>query len=200
MGTATSSSITGPYTASSTPFTCPTSQGGAIDASGFRDKDGSRYVLYKIDANSLGHGGSCGNSVAPILSTPILIQPVSSDGVTKVGDAVQILTNDSDDGPLVEAPSLIRDSAGEYVLFFSSGCFADGTYDTKYATSISPTGGFARGGTLLQSGSFGLSGPGGLDASFDAVHVVFHALSSANDGRRFFYTGTISESGDSVSI
>ncbi|KAF1353428.1 glycosyl hydrolase [Delphinella strobiligena] len=200
VGTATSSSITGPYTPAPDPFACPTTQGGAIDASGFRDKDSSLYVLYKIDANSLGHGGSCGNSINPVLSTPILIQPVSSDGVTKVGGATQILTNDSDDGPLVEAPSLIRDAAGRYVLFFSSGCFDDGTYDTKYATSASPTGSFARGGTLLSSGSFGLSGPGGLDASFDAEHVLFHALSSADDGRRFLYTGTIGESGDSVSI
>ena len=84
IGTAISSSITGPYTASSNQFVCPTSQGGAIDPSGFRDSDGSRYVVYKIDGNSLGHGGVCNNGVAPIVDTPIMIQPVSSDGVTPV--------------------------------------------------------------------------------------------------------------------
>lgn len=39
---------------------CPLSQGGAIDASGY-DDNGQRYVVYKVDGNSIGHGGACGN-------------------------------------------------------------------------------------------------------------------------------------------
>lgn len=202
VGTATSSSITGPYTAASEPFVCPTDQGGAIDASGFVESDGTRYVLYKIDGNSLGHGGSCNNGVDPIVSTPIMIQPVAADGVTKQGSATQILSNIAEDGPLVEAPSLIYAADGTYYLFYSSGCFSDGSYTQKYATSSSPTSAFVRGSNdvLLQSGSFGLSGPGGLDAALDGSHVAFHALSSAGDGRRFLYTGTITESGSTVTI
>jgi beta-xylosidase len=105
------------------------SQGGAIDPSGFQDADGTRYVVYKIDGNNIGHGGSCNNGVAPIVPTPIMLQQVESDGITLVGGAQEILTNGEYDGPLVEAPSLSRisdpSSAGGqlYILFFSSNCF-----------------------------------------------------------------------------
>ena len=119
VGTATSSSIKGPYTASNTQFACPLSQGGAIDASGFRDTDGSRYVVYKIDGNSQGHGGVCNNGVAPVVDTPIMIQPVSSDGVTPSGSASTILHLGAADGPDIEAPSMMRDASGTYILFLS---------------------------------------------------------------------------------
>ena len=61
VGVAVSKTVTGPYTpVGSTALICPLSQGGAIDASGFSD-NGNRYIVYKIDGNSIGHGGSCGN-------------------------------------------------------------------------------------------------------------------------------------------
>lgn len=49
IGAAVADSIEGPYTARDDPWACPLDQGGAIDASSFRDSDGSRYVTYKID-------------------------------------------------------------------------------------------------------------------------------------------------------
>lgn len=85
--------------------------------------------MYKIDGNSIGNGGSCGNTVDPIVPTPIMLQQVQSDGVTAVGNPQQILVNGEYDGPLVEAPSLSRiadpTSAGGqlYILFFSSNCY-----------------------------------------------------------------------------
>lgn len=61
VGAATSKTVTGPYTATaSTALICPLSQGGAIDASGY-DDNGKRYIVYKVDGNSIGHGGACGN-------------------------------------------------------------------------------------------------------------------------------------------
>ena len=61
VGAATSKTVTGPYTpVGSTALICPLSQGGAIDASGYND-NGSRYIVYKIDGNSIGNGGACGN-------------------------------------------------------------------------------------------------------------------------------------------
>jgi len=202
VGTATSNSITGPYTPSNDPFACPTGQGGAIDASGFVESDGTRYVVYKIDANAKGHGGSCNNGVQPIVSTPIMIQKVGSDGISKIGDPVQILANEAEDGPLVEAPSLIRDGSGKYVLFYSSGCFVDDSYTTKYATSSSPYGPFTRApnNPLLSTGKNGLHGPGGLDAGLDGVHVAFHGRSTSGDGRRFMYTGIISVDDTTVTV
>lgn len=196
FGTATSNNVEGPYTPTSdTPFACPLDQGGAIDASGFRDSNGDRYVVYKIDGNSLGHGGSCNNGVAPQVSTPIMIQKVQEDGITQIGGPTQILDRDAADGPLVEAPSMVLAPGGTYVLYFSSGCYTDDTYDTSYATSNSPTGPFTKTGTpLLVTGTKGVYGPGGTDADGDATHIAFHAYSSSGDvgTRRYLYTSTVS--------
>ena len=73
------------------PLINSTGKGGAIDASGFKDADGTRYMLYKVDGNSVGNGGSCGNTVEPIISTPIMIQRVDSDWTTLLDSPVQIL-------------------------------------------------------------------------------------------------------------
>lgn len=81
VGAAKASNVLGPYVPQDEPFTCPTDQGGAIDASGY-EADGQRYVLYKVvsedinssdfpldvlltspqDGNALGNGGLCGNA------------------------------------------------------------------------------------------------------------------------------------------
>lgn len=192
IGTATSSSITGPYTASDQPWYCPTDKGGAIDAAGFHDSDGTWYITYKIDGNALGHGGTCNNGVSPIVNTPIQIQKVGRDGISKQGSATTIMNLQSSDGPDIEAPAMVKTSDGTYVLMFSSHCYSTDNYDTLYATSDSPTGGFTRRGSLVGGGQ------GGLDASFDAKHVLFHGLQS--DGRRFLYTGTLDIDGNSVSL
>ena len=118
IGTATSPNPEGPFTPAATPFACNIAQGGSIDPSSFVDVDGRYYVTYKIDGNSLGHGGSCLNSVPPLVSTPIMLQEVGPDGVTPIGNPVQILDRDDSDGPLVEAPDIIRTAEGVYILFF----------------------------------------------------------------------------------
>ena len=196
FGTATSQNVEGPYTPTSdTPFACPLDQGGAIDPSGFRDANGQRYVVYKIDGNSIGNGGACGNGVPPEVSTPIMIQKVQEDGITQIDGPTQILDRDAADGPLVEAPAMVRAPGGTYVLFFSSGCYTDDSYDTSYATSDSPTGPFTKSSSpLLVTGTNGVFGPGGTDAAWDASHIAFHAYSSQEDvgNRRYMYTSTIS--------
>ena len=200
VGTAVSDSVEGPYDSNSdTPLACPTDQGGAIDASGFRDADGARYVLYKIDANALGNGGSCGNTVPPILSTPIMIQRVKQDGFTPVGEAVELITNDEADGPLVEAPAM-RKYGDTYFLFFSSNCYDSDLYDVSYATSASPTGGFVKTDTpLFVTGDHGLIGPGGADVR--GKHMAFHGYRSEDDlgGPRAMYVATLTVDGDTVS-
>lgn len=64
VGAAKASSVTGPYTPTSdSALICPLAQGGAIDAATYKDPTGGqRYVAYKVDGNSIGHGGACGNS------------------------------------------------------------------------------------------------------------------------------------------
>jgi beta-xylosidase len=106
IGVASASSPSGPFNPTSTPLACATAGGGAIDASGFQDTDGTRYVVYKVDGSSLGGGGPCGNADGSH-STPIMLQKLTSDGLSSVGSPVQILDRGQSDGPLIEAPNLL---------------------------------------------------------------------------------------------
>ncbi|MCJ1286442.1 hypothetical protein MMC26_005787 [Xylographa opegraphella] len=205
IGAATSDSVTGPYTPVADAIACPISRGGAIDPAGFADYDGSQYVLYKIDGNNIGHGGNCNNGNAPIVPTPIMLQQVSSsDGYTLIGPAVQILDRGDADGPLVEAPSLVRVSNSSaaggwmYVLFFSSNCYSSSEYDTSYAISMNgiTNGGadYAKSATpLLVTGNDNnrLYSPGGLDIDADGAHVVFHADLDGSAATRQMWAGVV---------
>lgn len=180
VSAATSKNLEGPYQPLQHPMFCNTANGGAIDPAGFLDHDGLRYVVYKVDGNSIGHGGICGNTVDPIVPTPIMLHAVEGDGITKKGDAIQILDRDSGDGPLIEAPSLVRTSNGKYVLFFSSGCY-QGQYDLSYAMADQLKGPYTKYGPLAITGTDGLHSPGGASISVDATHIVFHANVSVGD-------------------
>ncbi|PGH05884.1 hypothetical protein GX51_02665 [Blastomyces parvus] len=166
----------GPYHALDEPFASHIKQGGSIDSAGFLDTDGSRWVVYKIDGNSIGNGGDCGNSVPPIVQTPIHLQRVKGDGVTKIGKPITILDRDESDGPLIEAPSLIRSSEGVYFLFYSSHCFTSPKYDVRYATSRSVRGPYVKAAEpLIKSGDYGLEAPGGATVADNGKKILFHA-------------------------
>lgn len=164
IGAATSSSAAGPYNATTVPLACPVDQGGAIDPAGFIDPvNNTIYVVYKIDGNSIGHGGSCGNTVAPIVPTPIMLQKMKDDGVTLDGAPVQLLDRIAEDGPLIEAPDLVK--AGDtYFLFYSSGCTRNPSYKLRYATAKNIAGPYTRSthNPLLQTGDYELLAPGSL--------------------------------------
>ena len=203
IGAATSSSILGPYTAQAASIACPISQGGAIDPAGFQDPaTQTRYVVYKVDGNSIGHGGNCNNGVAPYVSTPIMLQQMTSDGISPTGDPVQILDRSDADGPLVEAPSMMEVS-GTYFCFFSSNCFDGPYYDVSYATSPSVTGPWTKSGApLLVTGSDGnsLYSPGGASVTKDGQMIVFHADLGKTADTRQMWTGIIGVSGTTVTI
>jgi beta-xylosidase len=187
IGAATSDDIVGPYTPSDTWFACDVSVGGSIDPSGFRDDDGRRYVAYKIDGNNVGHGGLCGNEVQPQVPTPIMLQEVDAgNGVTQIGDPVQILDRTDADGPLVEAPALVRTDRGRYVLFYSAGCFSSSTYDVKYATADNVRGPYtpADKPLLSTSGAANLTAPGGATPLPDGSGIMLHA--NCDEGRCLF--------------
>ncbi|EME43257.1 glycoside hydrolase family 43 protein [Dothistroma septosporum NZE10] len=197
VGAATSDNILGPYSPQAEPLFCPLDQGGAIDPAGFYD-NGQRYVVYKVDGNSLGHGGACQNTVEPLVATPLILQPVSADGLTAQGAATTLLNHQglSDDG-ILEAPALVK-SGSTYVLFFSSGCFTTEHYNVDYATSSSITGPYTRTSTpLIESGTGDLSAPGGADVTRDGLKLVLHAN---NNGGRSLYTATIQISGTTVAL
>ncbi|KAK3685420.1 glycosyl hydrolase family 43 protein [Podospora appendiculata] len=191
IGAATASTILGPYTATASPFACPLGQGGAIDPAGFYDNaTARRYVVYKVDGNSLGHGGSCNNDVAPRVPTPIMLQEVApADGISHVGDPVQILDRTDADGPLVEAPDLVRTANGTFVLFYSSHCWVSDQYSVSYATAESIRGPYRRapGGPLIRTGDFNLTAPGGATSVEGGGMMVFHA--DCAQGRCMFGAG-----------
>jgi beta-xylosidase len=187
LGVATASTVSGPYTpVGREPWVCPAAQGGAIDPSGYRDPaDNTRWVVYKVDGNAMGHGGNCNNGIHPIVSTPILLQQVSAqDGFTKIGSPTTLITNDPADGPVVEAPSLNKMADGTFVLYFSSNCWATPLYDVSFATSKNIRGPYRKYGPLMVTGMYNLVAPGGLDVGVNGNHAVFHA--NWNGGRAMF--------------
>ncbi|KAI4723398.1 Arabinanase/levansucrase/invertase [Aureobasidium sp. EXF-10727] len=193
VGAAVATQPQGPYTPQATPLVCPLDQGGAIDSDNFMDIDGTQYVVYKVDGNAIGHGGVCGNTVAPIVNTPIMLQKLADDGITPVGSPVKLLDRGDLDGPLIEAPSLMRTSNGKYVLFFSSNCFATSNYDVTYAFADNINGPYVKAGPMMVTGTDGLYSPGGQSVAADGKHMMFHAgdVGPANMGWRAAYTQII---------
>ncbi|KAF1955900.1 Arabinanase/levansucrase/invertase [Byssothecium circinans] len=178
IGASVSDSPLGPFEPLSTSIACPIEQGGAIDTGPFKDKDGSLYLTYKLDGNARGNGGECLNTVPPLKDTPIFLQKMEKDGYTTSGSPITILDRTDSDGPLVEAPSLIRTDQGIYILFFSTGCTFDPSYKLKYATSPNITGPYTRAShPLLETGTHGLYAPGSASVVSDGKtwRMAFHA-------------------------
>ncbi|KAG9656587.1 hypothetical protein KCU64_g5771, partial [Aureobasidium melanogenum] len=105
-----------------------------------------------------------------------MLQQVSVDnGFTKIGSPTTLIVNDPADGPYVEAPSLTKMPDGTYVLYYSSNCYTTPLYDVSYATLRNIKGPYKKFGGLLQTGTYGLTAPGGLDLAVNGDHAVFHA-------------------------
>ncbi|KAJ5274054.1 hypothetical protein N7478_009179 [Penicillium angulare] len=202
IGTAISESPTGPYIPSNTPLSCRLNQGGSIDPSGFQDADGTRYAVFKVDGNSIGHGGDCNNGIEPLVQTPIMIQKLQADGVTPVGDAVQILDRDTvdNDGPLVEAPSLLLHQ-GVYYLFYSTHCYTDKAYDLRWATASSIGGPYRKKNVqLLETGQHGLTSPGSATVCGCGDRMLFHGFCNSAKTTRCMYVADVSLSGEDAVI
>lgn len=205
VGAATSDTAKGPYNATVTTGAvgCPISKGGAIDPDGFIDTDGTIYVTYKIDGNSLDNDGTTH-------STPIMLQKMHSDGVQPDGDPIQILDRDDNDGPLIEAPSIMLKD-GIYYLSFSSNYYNTEKYDTSYAYATSIKGPWkkqhAPDAPLFVTGTGSknagkLSAPGGSDFSVDGTKVVFHANLNGKDihGGRAMFVSNITVKDNIISL
>lgn len=197
------------------PWFCPPDGDQSIDPDQFVDKDGKRYVVYKHNMhNEEKHpaqysrfikyatmdragkmkpiSGGCGNQGPPYRPTPIKIQEVSAqDGVTKVGGWTIIMDNRGHaDMGNSESPSMMRDPAsGNYFLFFSTGCYMDGTYATHYAVSHKgPRGPFLRMPKALLGENtppgYDLTGVGTLDVLNDGSFGVMFSHDPKAMGQR----------------
>ncbi|KAJ4326755.1 hypothetical protein N0V84_002876 [Fusarium piperis] len=168
IGVARSEDPVGPYTHDKEPLICaPEGYHGVIDASGFKDPDsGKNYVIFKYEGDASGPTGG----------TPILIQEIQDDAKTLVGEPTQILDRIGElDGPLVEAPNIVKLKNSVYVLFFSTHLFTDPKYDVNYAYSKSLTGPYTRAEeSLIEAPDFGLKAPGGMTSNEAGDILVFH--------------------------
>lgn len=170
VGVATADSPEGPFeVVGEEMLVCPEEEGGAIDASTFRDDDGTHYLLWKNDGNCCG------------LDTWLYLAPLAPDGLTLAGEPVRLLKQDQEwEGHLVEAPTLVgRD--GTYVLLYSANDYGGEHYAIGYATADSVTGPYTKAdGPLLTTDATGgrFVGPGGQDVVVGpdgADRLVFHS-------------------------
>jgi beta-xylosidase len=130
IGRAVAPSPLGPFVDRwSKPLVCQRGLGGSIDPSPFRDADGSLYLYWKNDGNSIGR------------PTEIWAQRLSPDGTRLLGAPHK--TGETNDrvweGHVVEGPTMWR-HGGRYYLFYSGGNYADDTYGVGYATCTGPFG------------------------------------------------------------
>jgi beta-xylosidase len=110
------------------PLVCQRSEGGSIDASPFRDDDGSLYLYWKNDGNAIGH------------TTWIWGQRLSPDGTQLVGAPTKLVSNDRGwEGGVVEAPTMWLEH-GRRFLFFSAEAYDGEAYAVGYATCAGPLG------------------------------------------------------------
>ncbi|MBK7645341.1 MAG: family 43 glycosylhydrolase [Planctomycetes bacterium] len=86
----------------------------------------------------------------------------------------------------VEGPVLFR-RGGRYYFLWSEGGWGDGTYHVAYGTSDSPTGPFARAGTILEKDEAVATGAGHNSVlcvpGSDEWYIVYHRRPIPNLGR-----------------
>lgn len=87
------------------------------------------------------------------------------------------------------------------MLFYSSGFYMNNTYTVSYATAQNVTGPYTKQGVLLETGSYGLSAPGGADVVRDGSKMVFHANAGREwNGTRYMWTGEVMIVGTNVTV
>ncbi|WP_089155333.1 glycoside hydrolase family 43 protein [Micromonospora sp. NBS 11-29] len=129
LGRAVADTPLGPYRDDSDePLVCQPELGGSIDASPFRDTDGSLWLLWKNDGNAIG------------VDTWLWSQRLTPDGLRLTGPATKLLRQTEPwEGSLIEGPFLHRHD-GTLFLFFAANAYDKDTYAEGYAVCESPAG------------------------------------------------------------
>ncbi|MEV4491408.1 glycoside hydrolase family 43 protein [Micromonospora coxensis] len=129
VGRAVASRPEGPYRDDADgPLICQAELGGAIDASPFRDADGSLWLLWKNDGNAIG------------VDTWIWSQRLSADGLRLEGEPTKLLRQTEPwEGTLIEGPFLHRQD-GRLYLFYAANAYDRAEYAEGYAVCESPAG------------------------------------------------------------
>jgi arabinan endo-1,5-alpha-L-arabinosidase len=164
IGAAHSKSPTGPFTDLGKPL-IEGGKAGVIDPAFFKDPaTGKQYVYWKDDANSL----------KPQQPTVIYAQELSADGLTRLGEPTPLIRNDRKwEGPIVEAPEVMKKGDYYYLLYSGNGYWGD-KYAMGVARSKSPTGPFEKYPEPILRSSNEWKGPG------------HGSVTQGPDGREYF--------------
>lgn len=160
------------------PLVCQRSEGGSIDASPFRDDDGSLYLYWKNDGNAIGR------------TTWLWGQRLSADGTELVGDPTRLASNDRGwEGAVVEAPTMWLED-GRHYLFFSGEAYDGEAYAVGYATCAGPLGPCedAPGNPILET-ACEARGPGHQALFRDgdgSTWIAYHAWDASFERRRLW--------------
>lgn len=147
VGAASASNVLGPYTDLGQPLVNDPNP-GVIDAHYFRAPSGEHYLLWKVDGN------------ATNTSTPIRIQALAPDGLSRTGPITTLITNTLGwEGDLVEGPWMIHEG-GQFYLFYSGSFYASASYAVGVARASSPLGPFTKLGSPIVVSKPGWAGPG----------------------------------------
>lgn len=133
VGVALADGPEGPFVdAGTAPLIDQEDEGGSIDASPFRDLDGTTYLLWKNDGNAVG------------VDTWIYAQQLSADGTALTGPVTKLIKQDQPwEGKLVEGPFL-WERHGRYYLFYAANAFNNADYAEGYAVGPSALGPFEK--------------------------------------------------------
>jgi len=177
IGAASAPTPVGPFTDRGSPLV--EDGKGVIDATMFQDDDGSKWLFYKIDGNSVG------------ASTPIFVRELTADGLSfKRGSvAKQTISNSPAtwEGGVVEAPWVVKRDRYYYMIY--SGNVYDARYRTGVARATSLTGTWEKKGAPILANNATWVGPGhgsvvsvaSANGKTRADYFVYHAWK--NDGR-----------------
>lgn len=151
---------------------------GVIDPNFFRDpQTGKQYLIWKDD----------GNGATPASATPLWIQELSADGLTRLGEPKALLRNDLPwEGNLVEGPWMTYHD-GFYYLFYSANAYYDARYAVGVARSRSPWGPFEKKGPPILASNEAFTGPGhgsvvqGPDGN---DYFVYHAWAAGKENQQ----------------
>ncbi|GAA4570210.1 glycoside hydrolase family 43 protein [Micromonospora coerulea] len=174
VGRAVAEAPLGPYRDDSTAaLICQAELGGSIDASPYRDADGSLWLLWKNDGNAIG------------VDTWLWAQRLSDDGLRLLGEPTKLLKQTEPwEGTLIEGPFFYRHD-GKLYLFFAANAYDKDTYAEGYAVCDSPTGPCVKAAEnpILKTNGVA-SGPGhaSIVAKDGRTWLLYHAWPPGQEG------------------
>ncbi len=180
VGVGHADEVTGPYTITDAPLVQHPQ--GVIDAT-FWVQDGTPYLFYKIDGNSVGQ------------PTPIFVRELAPDGLSFAPGSVQtqVLVNNPGtwEGGVVEAP-WITEHDGMLYMFYSGNVY-DHRYRTGVARASSVTGPWEKLGPPVLTNNSKWVGPGhgSVLQIGELDYFVYHAWFNAGDGTNASGSGRV---------